>query len=104
MSDFIALGEKCGLTAEALMTFAREELVKYQNELRDKRAAARAAEKEKVESEKAKLDKELELAKLKQAAPPGDGKTVKSNPNTFKFKPKIIYIMSPSVLTKATIL
>ena len=96
LSDFIAMGEKCGLTDEALLTFAREELVKYQNELRDKRAAARAAEKEKVESEKAKLeaekaklDKELELAKLKQAAPPGDGKTVKSNPNTFKFKPKI---------------
>jgi len=59
-SYFVALGEKYGLTAdEALLTFAREELVKYQNELRDRHSAVCAAEKAKLEaeekSEKAKL-------------------------------------------------
>ena len=47
LSDFIAMGKECGLADEALLTFAKEELLKYQNELRDKRAAARAAEKAK---------------------------------------------------------
>ena len=47
LSDFVALGEKCGLKDDALLKFAKEELIKYQNELRDKRAAARAAEKRK---------------------------------------------------------
>ena len=60
LSDFVALGERCGLKDEALLTFAREELSKYQDEMRAKRTTVREAEKAKLEavreSEKAKLE------------------------------------------------
>ena len=29
LSDFIAMGKECGLADEALLTFAKEELLKY---------------------------------------------------------------------------
>ena len=54
LSDFIALGEKCGLKDDALLTFAKEELTSYRNEMRDKRTDDRETEKAKIEAEKAK--------------------------------------------------
>ena len=41
LSDFVALGKECGLKDDALMKFANEKLVEYNNNLRDKRAADR---------------------------------------------------------------
>ena len=104
LSDFIALGEKCGLKAEALMTFAENKLTEYQNNLRDKRAADRDAAKleeakrqhelemtriqQEAELMRIAKEHELEMAKLSQPTVTGDVKVGKSNPNAFKFKPK----------------
>ena len=105
---FIALGEKCGLKDEELMTFAKNELSEYQNNLRDKRIADRDAaklEEVRLRSEEAKREHELEMtriqqeaelmriakehelemAKLSQPTATGDVKVGKSNPNAFKF-------------------
>ena len=108
LSDFVALGEKCGLKEDALMKFANEKLVEYNNNLRDKRAADRESAKLAKEAEDAKHEHELEMARVKQEAEiqriakehelelaklsqptvAGDVKTVKNNQNAFKFKPK----------------
>ena len=110
LSDFVALGKECGLKEDALMKFANEKLVEYNNNLRDKRAADRetaklakeaeieaariAAEHElemarvKQEAERIAKEHELELAKLSQPTVAGDVKTVKNHQNAFKFKPK----------------
>ena len=68
LSDFVALGEKCGLKDDALMTFAKNELLEYNNNLRDKRAADREAAKLAKEAEEAKHVHELEMARVKQEA------------------------------------
>ena len=108
LSDFIALGKECGLKDEELMTFAKNELTEYQNNLRDKRTADREAARLAQEAEEAKREHELEMArvqqeaelkriakehelemaKLSQPTATGDVKVGKSNPNAFKFKPK----------------
>ena len=104
LSDFVALGEKCGLKDDALLTFAREELTSYRKEMRSKRSDDRETEKAKIESEKARIEaekaiieaekakearliRELELVNLNQTT--GQGDTVRGNPNSFKFKPKV---------------
>ena len=108
LSDFVALGKECGLKDDALMKFANEKLVEYNNNLRDKRAADREAAKLAKEAEEAKHEHELEMARVKQEAElqriakehelelaklsqptvAGDVKSVKHNQNAFKFKPK----------------
>ena len=112
LSDFVALGKKCGLKDDALMTFAKNELLEYNNNLRDKRAADREAAKlakeaqieaariaaehelemarvkQEAELQRIAKEHELELAKLSQPTVAGDVKTVKNNQNAFKFKPK----------------
>jgi len=68
LSDFIALGEKCGLKDEELVTFAKNELTEYQNNLRDKRTADREAARLAQEAEEAKREHELEMARVQQEA------------------------------------
>ena len=43
LEDFVALGEKCGLSGTDLITFAKNELKEYHDQLRDRRAAAKDA-------------------------------------------------------------
>ena len=106
LEDFVALGEKCGLSGTDLITFAKNELKEYHDQLRDRRAAAKdaaeaaaaeraaAIETTRIEAEAAeraaamRYAHELELKKLEQVSKSPSEGTEKGIGAKFKFQPK----------------
>ena len=97
LEDFVALGEKCGLSGTDLITFAKNELKEYHDQLRDSRAAAKAERAAAAAIETARIEAaereairshELELKKLEQVSKSPSEGTEKGIGAKFKFQPK----------------
>ena len=67
LEDFVALGEKCGLSGTDLITFAENKLKEYHDQMRDRRAAAKDARDAEAAAAKRAAAAAIETAKIEAA-------------------------------------